>query len=71
MAYRNWTDATWAKLIARVRSEAPLPEGADDDTIRAAAWNYMTRGADGGGNEWGVWGSLVAMCVDKVNREAI
>lgn len=69
MAYADWTDETWAKLIAWVRSEAPMPEGADDSTIRAAAWNYMQHGADGGGNKWMLWGTLVAMGVDKINRE--
>ncbi len=68
MAYANWTDNEWDALIRMVRSEAPLPEGFDDSTIRAAAWNYMRAGADGGGNRWGIWGTLVAMCVDKVNR---
>lgn len=65
MRYADWTDREWSELISLVRSEAPI--GLSDEDIRHAAWGYMHNGADGGGNRYGLEGTVVALCVDKVN----
>ncbi len=67
MAYSDWTDREWDRLIDLVHQAAPT--GLSDAEIREAAWGYMQKGPDGGGNRFGVTGTMVAVYVDKVNRE--
>lgn len=70
MAYANWTDREWDTLLKEVRACGPLPEGLrTDDEIREVAFRYMGVGADGGGNAHGIYGTLIASCVDTVNKD--
>jgi hypothetical protein len=62
--YAEWTDREWNELIARCRAEGV---GLNEKEIRDAAWGYMHHGADGGGNKYGVRGTVVALNVDKIS----
>lgn len=66
MSYASWTDKDWNNLVKLCRLDGiNLP----DEEIREIAWDYMRLGADGGGNRWGVKGTMVALNVDKVQKE--
>lgn len=53
----------WLDLIALCREDGiELPESE----IRAAAVDYLERGPDGGGNRWGVAGTLIALHTDQL-----
>lgn len=62
--YSGWTDKDWADLLLKVRREAPT--GLSKDEIREVAWSYMQRGPEGGGNAYGLFGTIIAICVDEV-----
>lgn len=62
--YAGWTDKDWTDLIRKVRTCAL--SGLSEDKIRKIAWSYMQNGSDGGGNDFGLLGTLVAVCVDEV-----
>lgn len=67
MRYSNWTDKNWQSLISRCRADGVT---LTDEEIREAAFGYMTHGADGGGNRYGILGTVVALNVDKVGADA-
>lgn len=61
-------------VIAMCREDGIEPDQMSDDDIREAADGYLKCGPDGGGNQWGLMGTFVAMKVDKVifrNRPSI
>lgn len=67
MRYADWTDCEWKRLIDLCRRDGvTLPE----PEIRRAAFGYMQCGADGGGNQHGLAGTVIALNVDQVMREA-
>jgi hypothetical protein len=40
-----------------------------DDEIKQIAWSYMHHGADGGGNQHGLVGTMIASCVDAIHAK--
>jgi hypothetical protein len=64
MRHSEWTDREWEHLIQLVRRTAPV--SLSNEEIREAAWSYMHVGADGGGNRFGIEGTVVTLCVDKI-----
>lgn len=61
--YAQWTDEHWQQLVKMARLEGV---SLTKEQIREAAWGYMHSGADGGGNRFGLQGTVVALCVDRV-----
>lgn len=66
MSYASWTDKDWRRLAELCRKDGIV---MSDDAIREAAWGYMHKGADGGGNRHGVVGTVIALNVDRVQEE--
>lgn len=64
--YASWRDAEWRELVSRCRADGL---NLSEDEIRQAAMGYMTHGSDGGGNRFGLTGTVVAFNVDAVQRE--
>lgn len=60
-----WTDEHWGRLVALCREDCIE---LSEDEIREAAEGYMDRGPDGGGNQWGVVGTVIALHVDRLRR---
>lgn len=63
MKYSDWTDQEWERLLKMVRRDGVRLK---EKEIREAAWSYMHAGADGGGNRFGLEGTIVALCVDAI-----
>jgi hypothetical protein len=66
MSYASWTDKEWERLTTLCRQDGITLKA---DAIREAAWRYMQKGADGGGNRHGIVGTVIALNVDKVQEE--
>lgn len=66
MRYSDWTDAEWRELIRRCHADGVT---LSDSEIREAAFGYMKNGSDGGGNRFGIVGTVVALNVDKVGAD--
>lgn len=64
--YESWREQDWLDLVHRCREDGVL---VPTQHILRAATSYMERGADGGGNDLGLVGTIVALNVDKVQQE--
>lgn len=60
-----WTDDETETLIALCREDGIE---ASAGLIVDAAENYMSHGTDGGGNQWGIVGTVIALNVDRIAR---
>lgn len=67
MIWRWWEPKHWDRLAELCRQDGLA---LTDKELRDAAEGYMERGADGGGNRFGIVGTVVALNVDRVTKEA-
>lgn len=65
MTWPWWTETHWGRLVALCQEDGVA---LSEDEVREAAEGYMDRGSEGGGNQWGLQGTVVALNVDKVAR---
>lgn len=73
MTWKGWTEKDWDILIETCRELFAQWEvqGMDDAEIRKAGESYMERGADGGGNRWGILGKIVANEMERIDRRKL
>lgn len=66
--YSGWTDRDWVDLVRKVRAMTytELSQDRFSEKVREIAFSYMQKGPDGGGNNHGLLGTLIAVCVDEV-----
>lgn len=65
MAWSDWTDEEWKTLYAMCREDGiEMPESE----IREAAENFMRVGSEGGGNRWGIIGTVIALNTERVEK---